>query len=455
MSRGAPANLKKFLANSNVTVVREAPRRPVVVARRRMDTPSPPSTPRRNVVARRARAKSVSPVRPKKTVTPRIVRSAEKASPVRKISSPNPKSASLVFSPLEYKLFNAVSKPVAPTNVNVNKINAPRNSTRLVKTSKGSPFFFKIKQIQTCDSKFRCTPGATHVVKMSCEAMYKPSDKKNVDVYVFKNGTIRLTGSVLGTNMEFVKDIRDHILRYYVKTTPHRRLEINNLNAQFRINGVLRPDSTKRVLLQKRIPYSYEPEIKQNFIKLSYGGHKFQIWFSGLVQLFGYKSGVGVQRAYTVGKRLMRALDNAGVVSVRGQYTPTTRSRSSKTKTVNKNKNLNSMTKQELIAHAKKVGVTLPKHIVKANIIKLIQSKGASVANDLRGMFGQAWLRKYELYTVIDFPRDVEKVKNLLKRSPVNKHRSVMRAYVSKVKKNRKATYESLLKTLNNVFNKR
>jgi TATA-box binding protein (TBP) (component of TFIID and TFIIIB) len=440
MSRGAPANLKKFLANSNVRVVRDD-------TRPRMDSPPRPV---------RRRAVSVSPARPTKK-TARI-RSAEKASPVRKISSPNPKSTSLVFSRLEYKLFNAVSKPVTPTTVNVRKINIPQNSTRLVKTSDGPEFFFRIKKVQTCDSKFRCVPGATHVAKMTCEAMYKPSDKKKVDVYVFKNGTIRLTGSLLGTSAKFIKDLRDHILKYYVKTTPHRRVEINNLNAQFRINGVLRPDTTKKALLQKRISYSYEPEIKQNFIKLSYGGHSFQIWFSGLVQLFGYKSSVSIQRAYTVGKSLMQALDGVGAVSVKGQYTPTARSSSKAKATVAvapRSKNLQNMTKQELIAHAKKAGVTLPKHIVKANIIKLIQSKGNSVANDLKGMFGANWLRRYELYTVIDFPRDVEKVKNLLTRAPVNKHRSVMRAYVAKVKRDRKGTYESLLKTLNNVFNKR
>jgi hypothetical protein len=451
MSRSAPENLKKFLANSNVKVVRDNQRRRAVVASaRRMDTP--PSTPPRKIISKRAA--SVSPIRPKKEV--RIIRSVEKASPVRKISSPNPKGSSLVFSQLKYKLFNAVSKPATPTTVNVRKINAPRNSTRLVKTNSGAPeFFFRIKNFQTCDSKFRCAPGATHVAKMTCEAMYKPSDKKNVDVYVFKNGTMRITGSLLGTDTGFIKDVRDHMLKNYVKTTPHQRVEINNLNAQFRINGVLKPDATKRALLQKKIAFSYEPEIKQNFIKLSYRGHSFQIWFSGLVQMFGYKSSVSMQRAYTVGKQLLRALDDVGAVSVRGQYTATARSSNRKNATNTKNKNLKSMTKQELVAQAKKIGVTLPKHIVKANIIKLIQSKGNSVASELKGMFGANWLRRYELYTVIDFPRDVEKVKNLLAHAPVNKHRSVMRAYVAKVKKNRKGAYESLLKTLNNVFKKR
>ena len=159
-------------------------------------------------------------------------------------------------------------------------------------------------------------------------------------------------------------------------------------------------------------------------------------------------------RAYKVGKELVNMLHTEGVTSIKGAYTATGRSAVAKKQQTN----LNKMTKKELMTRARNMGVVLPKHIVKADIIKLISKKNVDghvdVANKLKNVFGKNWLQKYELYTILDFPNDVRKVRNLLKTVPQNKHNAVMRAYVSKVKKNRIAAYESLLKTLNNVFKK-
>lgn len=458
MSRGPPANLKQFLAKSNINVVRDnSVRRAVVVTKpskrpRRMNTPSPPSTPPRT-----ARACSVSPVRPKKVRDPRVIRSAEKASPVRKVIVPNPNSTSLVISPLEYTMFNALSKPKKDVKVDVRSITKQyATNTRLVRTKAGvEEFFLVVTKIEYCDSKFKCVPGGSHVAKLTCHLMYTTKKKKNLYVYVFKNGTIRMGGGILDYNNDLAPYIRDHIVDSFIHNNALKgSIDTININAQFRMNGVFRADSLKKALVRHKITYSYEPEIKQNFIKLSYKGHKFQVWFNGVVQTFGHKSRIGTLRAYKVGKELVNMLHTEGVTSIKGAYTATGRSAVAKKQQTN----LNKMTKKELMTRARNMGVVLPKHIVKADIIKLISKKNVDghvdVANKLKNVFGKNWLQKYELYTILDFPNDVRKVKNLLKTVPQNKHNAVMRAYVSKVKKNRIAAYESLLKTLNNVFKK-
>jgi hypothetical protein len=166
-----------------------------------------------------------------------------------------------------------------------------------------------------------------------------------------------------------------------------------------------------------------------------------------------------VLRAYTVGKRLLQMFHDEGVTVIRGEYTPRSRptnKRKTTAKTAVVVNDVTKMNKKQLVTHAKKLGVVLPKHIVKANIIKLIRNKKrpTDVTGELLKLFGKNWLTKYELYSILDFPKDVKKVTTLLNQVPANKHSAVMRAYVNKVKKNRVRNYDSLLKTLNNVLTK-
>lgn len=474
-----PANIKNFLKDANINVVQDnTPRRVVGVSvatalrprprPRRMNAfETPPGTPVR-------RAKSLSPVR-MRFPDPKILESARKASPVKRAVVPNPKQSSLVFSPLEYKMYNATSRPEKPVKVQVAAIARRKPRTIPVRVP-GDYFLIKIENIQGCDERFKCTSDRKTTVQFTGEIV-RGRDRSNFTMYIFNNGTVRITGGVPGNNPKTIAHVRNKILDEY---TPLRRelyapLKFSNLNAQFRFNGTFKPDVLKRVLLRYKLEFTYEPEIKQNFIKVSYKNHSFQLWFTGLVQLFGYKTKTQVEEAHRHGRALVKLLEAEGATTLTGAYSSPTRKRKrsngnrSPLPTLNQLNSMNmcKMSKKELLAYAKLSGVTLPKHILKADICKKIRNargvkvSNTQVMNDLLNIFGKDWLRRYDWLAAHDMPKDIREVQKLISKLPEGsrtktKITEIERNYVTRAKTSRRKSYdtaqERLVKAVADLF---
>lgn len=480
-----PVNIKNFLKDANINVVQDnTPRRvvgvsvapvrrsPRAVVRRRVAMnafETPPSTP----ITRRA--KSLSPVSTRvRLPDPKILNSDKKASPVRVRFVPNPKTSSLVFAPLDYKMYNATSKPAVPVKVNVIAITRRKPRTLPVRVP-GDYFFVKVESIRGCDEQFKCAATSRKTTAQITGEIVRGVEKSNFTMYVFNNGTVRITGGVPGDNPVSIVHVRDHLLKTY--TNGDRELfaplRFSNLNAQFRFNGTFKPDVLKRVLLREKLPFTYEPEIKQNFVKVSYMNHTFQLWFSGLVQMFGYKSRRALEAAYVHGKSLVKLLEMEGAVSGKQAFSSPIRKR----KRVNQNEpsnltlddmkrmNMCKMSKKQLLTYAKLSGVILPKHILKANICKRIKNaqrvataySNNQITKDLLNMYGATWVKKYDWLVAHDLPKDVRQVQKLIARARTkNEIVAIERDYVAKVKASRKKMYDTahnrLVKAVSDLF---
>jgi len=459
-----PANIQNFLKDANINVVQDnTPRRVVGVSVATALRPrplrmnafeTPPGTPTR-------RAKSLSPVR-MRLPDPKILESAKKASPVKRAVVPNPKQSSLVFSPLEYKMYNATSRPPSPVKVQVAAIARRKPQTIPVRVP-GDYFLIKIENIQACDERFKCASDRKTIAQFTGEIV-RGRDRSNFTMYIFNNGTVRITGGVPGNNPKTIAHVRNKILDEY---TPLRRelyapLKFSNLNAQFRFNGTFKPDVLKRVLLRHKLAFTYEPEIKQNFIKVSYKNHSFQLWFTGLVQLFGYRTKTQVEEAHRHGRALVKFLETEGATTLTGVYSSPIRKRKrsnaprSPLPTLNQLNSMNmcKMSKKELLAYARLSGVTLPKHILKADICKKIRNSrsvkvsNAQVTEDLLNIFGKDWLRRYDWLAAHDMPKDIREVQKLISKLPESsrtktKITEIERDYVTRAKTSRRKSYDS------------
>lgn len=482
-----PANIQNFLKDANINVVQDdtprrvvgvsvapAPRlrprlrpRPQPLSNRMNAFETPPGTPLR-------RAKSLSPVRmrfPEHV----IFDSARKASPVKRAIVPNPKQSSLVFSQLEYKMYNATSRPPKPVKVQVAAIARRKPQTIPVRVP-GDYFLIKIENIQACDERFKCSSERKNTVQFSGQIV-RGRDRSNFTMYIFNNGTVRITGGVPGNNPKTIVHVRNKILDEYTPLMKelYATLKFSNLNAQFRFNGTFKPDVLKRVLLRYKFEFTYEPEIKQNFIKVSYNNHSFQLWFTGLVQLFGYKTKTQVEEAHRHGRALVKLLEKEGATTLTGAYSSPIRKRKrnngNQSLLPNLNKlnamNMCKMSKKELLAYARLSGVTLPKHILKADICKKIRNarsvkvSNAQVMNDLLNVFGKDWLRRYDWLAAHDMPKDIREVQKLISKLPESsrtktKIAEIERDYVTRAKTSRRKSYdmaqERLVKAVADLF---
>lgn len=227
-------------------------------------------------------------------------------------------------------------------------------------------------------------------------------ESKGVTVNIYKNGKIRFSGGFVGTNIANQPElIRRFIVDRYTDKQPffYNPFVYNNLNGQFRINGVFKNMEVigRRSQQYGMTSYSYEPELSP-FFYAYFDDTKLILSKSGNVQITGAKNPTDMLRSYDFAKRFVQSLNTNGHIVVKGAFSegvkaskPKAKPKPSKKTKMNLTnfdpKKCERMDKKELMDMAKRVGVV--NFRVKTNAGGSRMAKKSEICKKIKDMIGK------------------------------------------------------------------
>ena len=138
---------------------------------------------------------------------------------------------------------------------------------------------------------------------------------KGVNMVIYKNGKIQLSGGFVGKN-DFLSEpeyIRKYIIDNYTRqqTFLYAPLVFNNLSGIFRVNGLINLTRAYR-----EIPGEghYEPELGVQVVYKTYKGFKYIISEDGNIQLSGVDKAEKLLTAYSNGIEMVNEMKSKGII---------------------------------------------------------------------------------------------------------------------------------------------
>ena len=389
---------------------------------------TPPSTPPRRVrkapatlsvpspLAKR-RAVSLSPMRPRPTAV-RVIAATpppRRSDARRSVSPPRPvpTRTKLTFEPLRVLMATAVteSKRTRGPDVRLARLMSRTPKARAEPlVVAGKHYTIRVVRINGRDrlNKVTTTPKNAKSVEFNVEVTDARGVRTKGSLYVYASGNVRYSGGVPGGDFATVHAIQRYVV--YAYTPRHRFLynpmKFSNVTGQFRGNFVVHNALLARFLRSRKIPFTHEPEMQQYFFRIEQGKQSFMLRKTGLVQLFKAENPTQLRRIYTKAKELLTSAHAHGMLAAPVGFTekfhspppmpkralPTV-STPRVTRSVNgavciDGKACDKYKKRDLLAYAKKMNVYLPKHILKADVIKAIGggSSNTTKANTLKSI---------------------------------------------------------------------
>ena len=147
-------------------------------------------------------------------------------------------------------------------------------------------------------------------------------NRKNFSFNIYTNGKIRFSGGFLGSkNLKKQPEaLRKYIIDTYTEkhTFLYNEIEYNNIAGQFSINANFKLPEIARDNPLKSERVTYEPELQLPHVYLIHEGYNFILSSksgklgSGNIQIQGEKDPDNLERAYTIGVKIVQQLHKLG-----------------------------------------------------------------------------------------------------------------------------------------------
>jgi hypothetical protein len=340
------SGVREFLKNSNVVVVQDRPRPRHNSTHSNMDPFDSPPRPTTRPTARPPVA-SCPTTRPRACVSlsaPPVKRIGILLSPTtRKIASEPRKrrspatprvvanTSSLAIDKVNVTLVNASTKKdedpamIKPVSLAYAFRKKLRGVEPVVSTK---DYWLDVMEIQGYTSKWesvavrdekglRGSPGKSDFIQIKVEVRHR-DDINTMVVYVYKNGTVRVTGGCPGNDLSIVRDVHKYVVKHHTKKEAvlKRPMKWNTINAQLKINGQFNHKRIKQFVDNRR---GMSATMKKNVLAITYKGRNFQLSNTSL-QMFDVKSPTQLRETVTIARKFIKALDMHGLVQITGSF---------------------------------------------------------------------------------------------------------------------------------------
>lgn len=343
------SGVREFLKNSNVVVVQDRPRARHNSTRATMEMVDPFDSPPRPTARPTPAPVVAARPTPRPCVSNRVCLSAPPVKRIGILLSPTPRkiaseprkrrspatprvvanTSDLAIDKVNVTLVNASSKKGDEVTKPVSLAFAFRKKLRGVEPVVSTKdYWLDVMEIQGYTSKWqsvairddkglRGSPGKSDFIQIKVEVRHR-DDINTMVVYVYKNGTVRVTGGCPGNDLGIVKDVHKYVVKHYTRKEAvlKRPMKWNTINAQLKINGQFNHRKIKQFVDNRR---GMSATVKKNVLAIVYKGKNFQLSNTSL-QMFDIKSPTQLRETVTIARKFIKALDMHGLIQITGSF---------------------------------------------------------------------------------------------------------------------------------------